>query len=450
MIDTLGGNRRIALHLILSTVLLYVGFGVWQTSFNNFAVEELGVGPDGIGWVQALRELPGLIGFVLGFMVLYMSEIRIASVSVIAMGAGMILTGQSYGLPMLIVSTLLLSTGFHFFYPCNNAVLLMAVKKGGTPKAMGLLRSLSSFATVLATIIVFLLATRVGFRPMFTAMGILVVVGGLALLPMDKGTCGLPTRRKVIIRRQYWVYYALSFLMGSRRHFSQTFAIFLLVSNYGMSVQTTSLLYLFNNVLNTYVYGLMGKVVQRFGERRVLSIGFVVIIFIFIGYAFIDSLPVLAALYVLDNLTFGITLAIPTYFQKIAVTPEEITSNLSVEQTTNHIAAVIVPVLGGTLWVTLGREVPFLAGAVITLITLGVAQFMRITPAQEAGAAPSVGAQPPGPPWGLHAALAAACSVRPSPHPEAFTAVQGGATGRTRCLWGWPPKAVSPLPGLVV
>jgi predicted MFS family arabinose efflux permease len=117
--------------------------------------------------------------------------------------------------------------------------------------------------------------------------------------------------------------------MGSRRHIFTTFAIFLLVRVYGISVQTTAILFLVNSLINVFSLQLVGKLVSRLGERIMLSIAFGALAIIFLGYAYVTYLPVLFMLFVLDNIMFGFNLALTTYFQKIAVTVEEITSNLA-------------------------------------------------------------------------------------------------------------------------
>jgi predicted MFS family arabinose efflux permease len=75
---------------------------------------------------------------------------------------------------------------------------------------------------------------------------------------------------------------------------------------------------------------------------------------------------------------FGFNLALTTYFQKVAVSMEEVTSNLAVQQTINHIAAVVVPVIGGAAWELFGSQMPFLVGVGIVLVSLVMVQFMRI------------------------------------------------------------------------
>jgi predicted MFS family arabinose efflux permease len=372
------GNRAIAIYLVLSNFALYFGFRVWQALFNNFAVAEIGVGPAEIGGIQAVREIPGLLGFAVGFLVLALSETRLMALSIVALGAGIALTGWASTVPTLLLGTLVMSVGFHFFTPANNAVLLMAVDKKQAPKALGQLRSLGAASALLATGVVYLLADRIGYRGLFWGVGGLAALAGLALIPFRFGNDHLPPKRRVRFRKRYWLYYALAFLLGSRRHIFTTFAIFLLVREHGIPVQTTALLFLANSLINTYAYQGIGKLVARLGERWVLSVGFALLIFVFLGYAYIPYLPLLYALFVLDNVIFGTSMANATYLQKIAVSEEELTSNLSLQQTLNHVSAVVVPVLGGTIWTLFGAQAPFLMGVGIVVISLVLVQFMRL------------------------------------------------------------------------
>lgn len=371
-------KRRTLIFLIFSNFLLYFGFQVWRTMINNFAVEEIGIGPASIGWLQALREIPGLMGFLLGFLALFVSEVRVMALSVILLGTGILLTGQANDIPFLFISAVVMSFGFHFFIPCNDGVILMAIEKERTPKTLGQLRSLGAIAALTGTVMVYLLAGRWGYRSLFSVVGGVIALSGLFLLPLRGTQEGLPQRRQVVLRRRYWLYYVLAFLMGSRRHIFTTFAIFLLVRDHGISVQTTATLFIINSVVNVYALQLVGKLVGRLGERLMLSIAFSALGFVFLGYAFVAYLPVLFVLFVLDNILFGFNLALTTYFQKIAITQEEITSNLAVQQSINHIAAIVMPMIGGTAWELFGSQAPFLAGVGIALVSLVLVQLMRV------------------------------------------------------------------------
>jgi predicted MFS family arabinose efflux permease len=390
--DAFQNNRRVLMYLIVSNFLMNFGFQFWQAIFNNFAVEQIGIGPAGVGWVQALREVPGLMGFVLGFLALFLSETRIMAFSLVLLGAGTLLTGQAHNVPFLLVSTVIMSFGFHFFYPTNNAVVLMSVEKRHTPRVLGQLNSLGAVAAVAATGVVYFLSRLWDYPKLFMVVGGMVAVGGLLLLPVRNVQADLPARRRVVLRRQYWLYYALSFLMGCRRHIFTTFAIFLLVREYGISVQTTAALFLVNSLVNVYALQLVGRLVGQLGERLMLSISFGSLVFVFLGYAYVTFVPLLFALFVIDNILFGVNLALATYFQKIALTPEEITTNVSVGQTINHIAAIVVPVVGGAVWELFGSTVPFLVGVGIVLVSLVLTQAIR-TPAEPVAAVAPLGSR---------------------------------------------------------
>ncbi|MFV2045479.1 MAG: MFS transporter [Anaerolineales bacterium] len=371
-------KHRTLTYLVVANFMFYIGFSIWQTSINNFAVEDLGIGALDVGWMQSFREIPGLMGFLLAFIAIYLSEVRIMALSVILLGGGISLSGQANDLPFLLMSVLVMSFGFHMFYASSDAVVLMAVDKENSPKTFGQLSSLGAIAALFASALVYFLAEPLGFRTLFMITGGFVVLGGFLLLPLGRAQKAMTSRHKITFRKKYWLFYALSFLMGSRRHIFTTFAIFLLVQKHGISVQTTAILFFVNSVLNVFAYQFIGRMVGRLGERLMLSIAFGLLIFIFLGYAFVTSLIVLFVFFVVDNLLFGFNLALMTYFQKIAVSQEEITSNVAVEQTINHISAVIVPIIGGAAWELFGSQTPFLVGVGIVAVSFVLVQFMKV------------------------------------------------------------------------
>jgi len=383
--------RRLFRTLALANFLLYFGFEIWQDTFNNFAVELLGVSASQIGLLQSLREIPGLMGFVMAFLVLWLSEMRVMSISVLLLGVGLVVGGQAHGLGVLIAGTMITSTGFHFFYPSNASVVLMGTDQQEGPKMLGRLRGVSAAAAVVATLAIFVLVKGLhigpvnipawGYRKLLMVTGVLVIAGSFLALRNVRRHGAQRQKRKIVLRRDYWLYYVLTFLMGSRRHIFTTFAIFLLVQVYQIDVRVTATLFLVNSLVNTYTSAQFGKLVARFGERKVLTFNFIGLIGVFMGYAFIPYLPVLYVLFVLDNVFFGFSLAVDSYFQKIAHGPEEITSNVSMAQTINHISALVVPILGGILWERVSPSATFLAGVGIVVVALGMVQFIRTAPA---------------------------------------------------------------------
>jgi predicted MFS family arabinose efflux permease len=357
------------------------GFRLWQVVFNNLAVEDLGLEAGAVGTVQAIREIPGLMGFLFVLMVVLLgSELRVMSVNIIVLGLGLVWTGLASNLLGLILGTLLTSIGFHYFYSGSQAVLLQITAQADTPKALGHLSSIGALASVVATVGVFGAALALDNRQIMLVGGAVVGLAGVLLLPrMNVGRRyrGEERPARESMRRTYWLYYVLSFLMGTRRHIFTTFAIFLLVRIYGLETWQTAILFLVNSVISFVALPFIGRLIGRFGERRMLTLNFISLIAIFMGYATIHSLPVLLVLFVIDNALFGFALALSSYFQKIALLPQDITPNMSAGQSINHVAAVIIPILGGWMWETFDPAMPFLMGALVAVVSLGLMHWMH-------------------------------------------------------------------------
>jgi predicted MFS family arabinose efflux permease len=400
--------RNALVVIAFNNLLLALGFRIWQSIFNNFAVSELGVQASQIGLIQAIREVPGLLGILVGVLALVVVEMRIAGLSVVVMGAGIFLTGAAQNLPGLIGATLLMSVGFHFFTSSNASAVLMMVGKDDAPKMLGRLSSLGALAAVLGTLFIFATLDAWGYRTLFRIAGAAVFVGGLVSFLFAKQPVRSQRQlRGTPLRKRYWLYYALQFLMGSRRHIFTTFAVFLLVDRYSVTPQTITVLFLINNLIGTYFNQAFGHIVARFGERRVLTVNFILLILVFTGYAFVPiigslaepvfampevsfgdwvlfpsfpanpGLLILLGLFIVDHVLFGFSIALQSFFQKIAVAPEEITPNLSLGQTINHIAAVVVPIVGGVVWAAIGAQYTFLAGVLIAVTSLVLTRWMR-------------------------------------------------------------------------
>ena len=70
-----------------------------------------------------------------------------------------------------------------------------------------------------------------------------------------------PQVKKMVLRRRYWLYYALQFMSGARRQIFVVFAGFMMVERFGFDVHEITLLYLINLVANMIFAPLMGRAV---------------------------------------------------------------------------------------------------------------------------------------------------------------------------------------------
>jgi hypothetical protein len=130
-----------------------------------------------------------------------------------------------------------------------------------------------------------------------------------------------------------------------------------------------------NNSINYFLSPIVGRAIIRFGERRVLSLEYLSVIFIFTAYATVESKLLVAFLYILDQIFFTFAIAIRTYFQKVG-DPADIAPSMAVGFTINHLAAVFLPAVGGLLWV-FDYRIPFFAGAAMGIVSLLAVQRIR-------------------------------------------------------------------------
>ncbi|TDI55615.1 MAG: MFS transporter, partial [Alphaproteobacteria bacterium] len=190
-----------------------------------------------------------------------------------------------------------------------------------------------------------------------------------------------PQRKKLILRRRYWLYYALTFMGGARRQIFTVFASLMMVQIFGYEVHQIALLFLINCLFNIAFAARIGGFIGRFGERRALSVEYIGLIVVFGAYAFVQSAWAAAALYVIDHAFFAFSIAMKTYFQKIA-DPPDIAQTAGVASTINHLAAVGIPAAFGMIWLVSPAAV-FLIGAGMASVSLVLARLVPRHP--EAG-----------------------------------------------------------------
>src|SRR6185436_1561172 len=175
-------------------------------------------------------------------------------------------------------------------------------------------------------------------------------------------------RKRIVLRRRYWLYYTLTFMTGARRQLFVAFGGFLLVKKFGYDVADMATLMLVTTAANTMLAPRLGRMVMRFGERHTITLENVVLIVVFAGYATTASATLAGLLFVIDGVFFTLTLAQRTYFQKIA-DPADMAATTSVAFTINHTAAVTVPIAFGALG-AVNPSIIFWLGTAIASVSL--------------------------------------------------------------------------------
>lgn len=357
--------------LILISVVVPVAFSTWMALLNNFAVEKANFSGADIGLLQSVREIPGFLAFSAVFILLFIREQRFMILALVMLTMGTMLTGFFPSLGGLLCTTLLMSTGFHYFETLKQSLSLQWLSKDEAPEVLGKLISVGALASLLSYGGLWLLLEYLHLDYIW-AYGI---TGGAALVIVLVIAVSFPVfegqttqTKKLVLRKRYWLYYALTFMSGARRQIFTVFAGFLMVEQFHYSAADISLLFLINYLFNWLFAKKIGQLIGKVGERKALIFEYIGLGVVFTGYAFVQSAEWAATLYVIDHLFFALALAIKTYFQKIA-DPADMASTAGVSFTINHIAAVVIPVTFGMVWLVSPAAV-FLMGTGMAVLSL--------------------------------------------------------------------------------
>ncbi len=374
-------DRSPAALLLAMAFIMPLTFSVWNALLNNFVVEQAAFSGREIGILQSLREVPGFLAFTVVYLLLFVREQRLALVSLFLMCAGVAATGQFPTALGLYITTVVMSVGFHYFEALNESLTLQWIDKRETARFMGRALAVKAVGSLLAYGSIWLLMAQLGWA--FDSVYLLA--GGLGMLAVLVIAARFPhypehtvQRKHIVLRSRYWLYYGLTFMGGARRQIFMVFAAFMMVEKFGYSVGEISLLYLVNYVFNLFFAPRIGAWIGRVGERRALTLEYVGLFIVFASYAFVEHAWLAAALFIIDHFFFALAIAIKTYFQKIA-DPADIAGSAAVSFTINHIAAVVVPVLLGAVWMVSPPAV-FLTGAAFALVSLTLSQLIPGVP----------------------------------------------------------------------
>ena len=365
------------LFLIVLTISSAMGLQAWQTLFNNFAVEVAGLTGKHIGMIQSVREIPGLLALLAVFVIMFIREYRLSALSILFLGIGVAVTGLLPSYAGLLLTTLLMSFGFHYYETTNMSLTLQYFDQKSSPWVFGKQRSFAAATNVTVGILIYFGAIWLDFAQMYLVVGGLITLAaiwGLFQDPADKTL--VPQHKKMTLRKNYALFYFLTFMAGARRQIFMAFAVLLMVEKFDYSVREITILFVINNSINYFLSPQIGKSIIRYGERKVLTVEYLSLIFVFLAYAATGSRLLVAFLYILDHIFFNFAIAIRTYFQKVG-DPRDIAPSMAVGFTINHIAAVFLPALGGLLWM-IDYRIPFVGGAMMALVSLIAVQFIQI------------------------------------------------------------------------
>jgi predicted MFS family arabinose efflux permease len=360
----------------------WLGFAGWNALLHNYTIEMAGFGWFEAGLTQTVREIPGFLAFTAIFWLLLFREQTMAYLSLFVLGIGVALTGANPTLTGIMLTTFVMSVGFHYFETINTSLQLQLLPKAQAPHLIGRIVSAGAMAQFIAYggLAIAWWAGWHNYIYLYMLLGLAcAILTIVAFLYFGRFEGAVPQRKKIVVRQRYWLYYALTFMSGARRQLFMAFGGFLLVKKFGYSVGDMAMLMLVTSASNTFFAPRLGRLVAVWGERNTITLENCVLICVFIGYAMTDSAALAAALFVIDGIFFTLILAQKTYFQKIG-DPADMAATAATAFTINHIAAVAIPVTFGMIG-TVDYAMIFWLGAGIATVSLCLSFLVPTHPA---------------------------------------------------------------------
>jgi len=158
-----------------------------------------------------------------------------------------------------------------------------------------------------------------------------------------------------------------------------------IVTIFHKPTQTLATLYTIGGIIGILFQPLLGKTIDKFGERFVLTTEAFVLIFVCLGYGFSRSIfpentafLITCVCYLLDQMLFSVSMARSTYMKKIALDATDIQPALSAAVSIDHVFSITIALLGGVIWNEFGFQYVFLLGMAIALTNFFVARLIKL------------------------------------------------------------------------
>lgn len=384
-----GASRlpRAFLVFVAGAALYAFGQAGVNAVFNNFLHDSYAIGDMQRGFLEWPREMPGFLVVFVSALLYLMSPRRLAALANLLAGlgvAGIAFCSRRYG--VMLAWLFLLSIGQHLFIPLLSAVTMEFASEGKVGRRLGQVNGASNLAGVAGSLLV-----MVGFRVLgftfttaFAIAAACMLLAAVFLRTMPREVA-LGDKTRFVWRREYKLFYWLNVLFGTRKQIFLTFSPWVLVTVFQLSTQTVATLFFVGGLIGIGFNPLLGRAIDRLGERVVLMGEAAVLVFVCIGYGFSQrwfggrvAVGVACTCFVLDQMLMSVGMARATYLKKIAVRPGDVPQTLMTGVSIDHAFSILVASLGGFIMVRFGYEYVFLLGACIAVVNFFSAARVRV------------------------------------------------------------------------
>ena len=370
-----------------ASLMMGIAYSIFDATFNNFLEARYQLNGFQRSFLELPRELPGVLVVFVTAALWFLCSRRLGAFALLLGAAGTLLI--SFVSPVYAVMTICLfvySMGQHLFMPLASSIGMELSQAGQTGRRLGQLNGIRNFAVILGSFLVFVGFRYFGFT--FTHSFVLTAVGlcaaAILMLAMKPDAVKRPAHF-LRLQKEYRLFYILNVLSGARKQIFITFAPWVIVSIFNQPTTTIATLLTIGGIIGILFQPILGRAIDRFGERLILQMEAALLVVVCLGYGFSKFLfsPQIGFLmtcgfYLLDQMLFSVSMARSMYIKKIAKDESHVQPALTAGVTIDHIFSICVALVGGVIWNRFGFQYVFLLGILIALLSFIATSFIRI------------------------------------------------------------------------
>ncbi len=385
---------------IAAMMLLTFAEGLSSKIFNNYFKEVYFVDSVQRGLLEIPRESPGILCVVVMALLAGTGNLSLIILANALFSFGALVLGVfSPSYAMMQVFLFICSLGEHLLMPLRDSVGLDLSKEGKSGTFLGTLRGRMNAAYMLASVMVFL-GFRFGFFwfgegviPSFVAAAVFGILGMLCMVRLRSTAPRYnkhepKEKKKLRIRKEYIPYYIVTAVYGCQKRMRIVFAPWIIIELMNMGADVLALLGIAAYFVATLTAPAIGKYLDKNGVKKALRLESIVIaaIFLFSAWATVnvtgkESIPIffvicafVAYVMIIQTDYFGTVHTM--LMKKLSLDPQDITENLSMGLSVDHVLAVTVSGILGLMWKAWGPYTVFLFAAAVCAIQYAVSVFL--------------------------------------------------------------------------
>ncbi|HET8632481.1 MAG TPA: MFS transporter [Thermomicrobiales bacterium] len=382
---------RGAVLLTVATLATGWAMAAQQNIVTNYFEDVLGLAGPQFGYITAIREVPGFLLIFLTALFYRLSLPKLTALALVVLAVGYGFYGHSHSFWTVVPWVIISSMGYHTWLQTQYALGMSLTTENRSGRILGRMSAVNNVGALLAMAVI-LLTFHFGwlsYRSAFVVCGAMalvaaVVIFGFPNLHNGELQARVARREPIVWRRDYRYYYGLSLLDGARMQIFFSFGLWVLVAHFGLPVPTISAVLLISTSASIWVGPWVGRNIDLYGERRMLSVVNILYIVALVGYALVNNVVAAVVCYLIYTLIMPLSsLGAATYLRKVAPA-DDIAPSLAMGVTMQHAAAIIVPVSTGFILNFVGYQVPFLIASCFACGAIVVTQ--RLAPERQKSA----------------------------------------------------------------